>query len=126
MKSQARYLVVVCLMALGFVTGVRGQATAAKSSSARTNVTATRKKPSISPEEKVVRAAYEKLTMLNSATLRSAGDSVGISSEDDVLRFELSNFQVGPIQEILGALHNEIKTGGAGENILISRSVTRF
>lgn len=78
----------------------------------------------MSPEEKVVRAAYEKLTTLNKATLRIGLTENQSPDESSVLRFELSDFRVGPIQEILGAVHSEIKTGGAGDVIDLTRSIS--
>jgi hypothetical protein len=123
MKSQICYLVNAGLLAAALVTAVSGQTTAGKSSA---KAGAIKQAPVISREEKIVRAAYEKLTMLSSAPLRAKGDSVKISGEDDVLRFELSNFRVGPIQEIVGALHNELITGASGEIINLQRRVTRL
>jgi hypothetical protein len=125
MKRDSGYVVIAYVLALGFVTAVRGQTTLAIQSSARTDAAPTRK-PSMSPEENLVRAAYEKLTMLNSATLRSTTDNSRKSSEEDVLRFELRNFRVGPIAEIIGVLHSEIKTEGTGDTVYLSRSITRL
>ncbi|HEY0098266.1 MAG TPA: hypothetical protein VGB76_04855, partial [Pyrinomonadaceae bacterium] len=81
----------------------------------------------MSPEEKVVRAAYEKLTLLNKAARLSKNQAVK-SSVDDVqaLVFELSNFRIGPIRDIWGALHSKIKTDGSGDVIRLGRSVRRL
>lgn len=75
------------------------------------------------PQEEVVRAVYNKLTALNRA-------SNNIATTDDsldgakVLKFELSNFHVGPIGEIISKPHNEFVTGFAGELINIVRQVS--
>ena len=81
----------------------------------------------MSPEEKVVRAAYEKLTMLNKAAWAGKSLSDKTSQDDDqVLMFALSNFRIGPIQDVWGALHSKIKTDGSGEIIRLTRSVRRL
>jgi hypothetical protein len=81
----------------------------------------------ISPEERVVRAAYEKLTMLNKAARLIDGGAVNEPAGDDqFLKFELSNFRVGPIQEIWGAKYSDLLTGATGEIILLTHSVTQL
>ena len=128
MKSQFRCLVIACLLSLSFVSLVRGQEATSKTSSSRATASPIDKRaPVMSPEEKVVRAAYEKLTMLSKAALLIKGGAVNESPDDDLfLRFALSNFRVGPIQEILSALHSELITGATGEIIMLTRGVTQL
>ena len=77
----------------------------------------------VTPQEKSVRAVYSKLTALNRA-------SNNLSTTDEsldggkVIKFELSNFHIGPIGEILSKPHNEFVTGFAGELIAIGRQVS--
>jgi hypothetical protein len=61
--------------------------------------------------EKLVRAAYAKLTRYNKASL-SENDRrySNIPVEERYLHFELSNFSGGPIQEILNLPHDEVQT----------------
>ncbi len=80
----------------------------------------------MTPEEKVVRAAYEKLTMLNKAALLIVNPSNISPRETEFLRFELSNFRVGRIREILGSRVEDLKTEGGGEIIELGRSVTQL
>jgi hypothetical protein len=75
--------------------------------------------------EKLVRAAYEKLTRYNRAYLlvddRMASD---LPSEERYLRFELRNFKIGPIQEILSLKHSEVHTVIVPEVISLARLTT--
>jgi hypothetical protein len=66
---------------------------------------------------------YNKLTTLNRASnnLKTTDDSLDGAK---VLKFELSNFRVGPIGEIISKPHNEFVTGFAGELINIVRQVS--
>lgn len=82
--------------------------------------------PSFASEaEKVVKAVYEKLTRFNKASLLIDDRSdAKLPVVDRYLKFELSNFKVGPIQEILGLPHPEVVTYGSGETLEIIRVVT--
>jgi hypothetical protein len=80
-----------------------------------------------SREERVIREAYEKLTLLNkAAALIDGSASREVTNEESYLRFELTNFRVGPIQEILNALHSEIKTGASGDIVAVQRVRTQL
>lgn len=87
----------------------------------------------ISPQEKVVRATYEKLTRLNKAILLMPGNRWYVYGDDPkeypaeqlVLSFQLSNFHVGPVDEILDAVQRKIMTGVSGEIIEVTRVITR-
>lgn len=82
------------------------------------------KKPVVTPEEKVVRAAYEKLTRLNKAALLLGSlDSNIDAPESEYLRFELRKFHVGPIGEIMGSPHDEVITT-KGDLIDLTRSTS--
>jgi hypothetical protein len=74
--------------------------------------------------EKLVRAAYAKLTRYNKASLLlDSHRNVNVPIEEAFLRFELSNFKVGPIQEILSLPHSEVRTN-TPEAIDLMRTVT--
>lgn len=131
MKSHKRTLVILFLCCVGLVNFVdlaRGQETFQKPSSPKAQPAQIPKRAIVkSPEESIVRAAYEKLTMLNKAAQLTKGGAVnGSADEDLVLRFALSNFRIGPIQEILGTLHLELITGASGEIIMLTRSITQL
>jgi hypothetical protein len=74
------------------------------------------------PQERVVREIYSKLTALNRASnnLPITDDSLDGTK---VIKFELSNFHIGPIGEILSKPHNEFVTGFGGEIIDVAREV---
>ncbi|MBC7928949.1 MAG: hypothetical protein H7Z38_00085 [Rubrivivax sp.] len=79
-----------------------------------------------SPEEKLVRQAYEKLTVFSKAAL--IDNVTGTSKSQDmnlVLRFDLSNFRVGPIQEIWDTRQSELSTLPSGEIIALTRTVSQ-
>ncbi|HEX8069804.1 MAG TPA: hypothetical protein VF546_07630 [Pyrinomonadaceae bacterium] len=79
----------------------------------------------MSREEHLVRAAYEKLMMLNRAAgLPRGGPVNGGADEEQFLRFELRNFRVGPVEEIRNVRAGEIQTAYPSDVILIERTVT--
>jgi hypothetical protein len=96
--------------------------------------TATAHAPAASPQEKVVRAAYEKLTRLNRAALKMKDDNFfgrgkdtkEYSAEELTLKFHLGNFRVGPIEEILGSAQRNLVTGVTGEIIEVMRVTTQL
>lgn len=128
MKNLPHKLLLACLFTLSFVSFSAGQEAARKTSPREGRAAPSGQKAVVmSPEEKIVRAAYEKLTVLNRAALSVNGDRPAPARDDaSVLKFELGNFRVGPLNEIWGAVHSEIKTGAHGEIIRIGRSVTQF
>ena len=75
-------------------------------------------------EEKLVRAVYEKLTKLNRAAQIGRKQQTKTINEDSVLRFELSNVRVGPIQEIASTRAEELVSAPTGDVVLLTR-VTR-
>jgi hypothetical protein len=128
MHSQVSNFIVACLASVFVIASASAQEAAAKTSSSNISVVSSnRKESAMTPEEKVVRAAYEKLTRLNKAALLLDGAPLNDSPDESLfLRFELRNFHVGPIQEILSARHSEIVTGATGEVIDLIHSVTRM
>ena len=78
---------------------------------------------SVSQQEQTVREVYSKLTALNRASNNLATTDASLDGSK-VIKFELSNFHVGPIGEILSKPHNEFVTGFAGELIVIGRQVS--
>lgn len=115
MFRKVTCLVILLLASLWFVSANAQTAPATKS-----------KKPVVTPEEKVVRAAYEKLTKLNKAALLLGTlDSKIDAPDSEYLRFELTRFHVGPITEILGSLHDDLITT-KGELVDLTRSTTNL
>ncbi|HEX6732476.1 MAG TPA: hypothetical protein VF074_20830 [Pyrinomonadaceae bacterium] len=96
-------------------------------------------KRSATPQEQAVRDIYEKLTKLNRASLNksigaesstpqskgSATKTSETSQQDDerILKFALSNFRLGPIEEILAKPHTEFVNRFGGEQILLTRQI---
>ena len=75
--------------------------------------------------EKLVREAYEKLTRYNRAYLLvDDREASSLPSEERYLRFELRNFKVGPIQEILSLKHSEVYTVIVPELLSLTRLTT--
>ena len=75
--------------------------------------------------ERVVRETYAKLTRYSRAFLLvDSRPSKNVPIEESYLRFELNDFKVGPIQEILNSTRSELKTNVQGEIIQLARTVT--
>lgn len=92
-----RGLGIACLITLFFTSLLKGQVAASKPTKTKAD-TVTKRSTVMTAEERVVRAAYQKLTMLNKAALLINSDVVKEPENDDLyLRFELRNFRVGPI-----------------------------
>lgn len=127
MTIHLRCFSMCCLLTVSCLSLAIGQDRISKASLPQAGIAAIEKKsPAVTREEKLVRAAYEKLSMLSRASLLADGGALTDPQDDNLfLRFELSNFAVGPIAEIKSALHSKIKTNGSGETITITRSVTR-
>lgn len=79
---------------------------------------------STTPEEQTVRDVYEKVTRLNRASLKqlTEGDK---GNDERIIKFELFNFRLGPIEEILAKPHSELVTGFGGDQIVLGRQVSR-
>src|SRR5437868_2288398 len=124
MKSHNHRLMPYLLGLVLFITAV-GQAF---SQQATTRAGTTDNGGSVmSPEEKVIRLAYRKLTAFNKAArLYEAKDDDQPLDNKLVLAFELRNFHVGPIQEILGSRHKDLVTLPTGEIINLGHGVSQF
>lgn len=111
MKSSHLSLLLVSLLTLTFSASAQEQKVRPKP--AMRDVTQTRDLSFEAAAEKLVRAAYAKLTRYNKAFLL-VDDRRNPSrpSEEAYLQFELSNFRVGPIQEILNLPHDEVLPAG--------------
>lgn len=126
MKRLLSCFSIVCVLGLGLINIARGQETAPEMATPKVRDAANNKQPAaMTSEEKTVRATYEKLSMLNRAVLASDNGPAESSSEDLFLRFELSNFHVGPIAEVLAVRHSDLVTGGGGEIISLTSVVSR-
>lgn len=82
------------------------------------------KSKAVSFEEQTVRALYEKVTTLNRASLIARFNAE--PTEDQVLRFELSNFKVGPIANILAKRADDVTTGRTGPFVELTRQIAQL
>jgi hypothetical protein len=125
MKYSVVQLILVCVLCLAFANLTSGQQPSTIAL-AKSRIAPIGSLPVVmSPEEKVVRAAYEKLTMLSKAVLLEAPDYVeGAIDEAQFLKFELGNFRVGPIREILNRPATEVTTGWSGEPVIMLGKVS--
>lgn len=79
---------------------------------------------SITAEERLIRETYEKLVRLNQGAPIELKAAVGIKQEDTVLQFALSDFKVGPIQDIIATRAADIVSLPGGEVVVLSRVVS--
>ncbi len=126
MKTYHRFTVasIMCFAIAGLAAGQDASQKRLRAESSTDSLN--KKSNAATPEEQIVRSTYEKLSRLNRASVASSTKAAGIPEQEEVLRFELGNFRVGPIQEILSAHQTELVTGGSGEIILLARGVTRL
>jgi hypothetical protein len=115
---------VAFLASLLLMTHVMAQQPAVKKTEGGARAAAPNQKSSISPEEKLIRETYAKLVKLNNAALLLGSyEARGAGVGTDALRFDLRNFRVGPISEIVDVKHDDLVTQ-SGETIDVSRYVT--
>src|SRR5258708_14195868 len=125
MIPQSRGILIPSLVILSLTQMIGAQETKPKSSSASTSASVGEKKP-VSPEERLVRAAYEKLTMLSRAAWKYKNNSETEPSDaSQVLKFELSNFRIGPIHEIKGMLAREVEEN-SGQVVTLTHTVAQL
>jgi hypothetical protein len=79
-------------------------------------------------KEQLIRDTYEKLTALNRASRYLNQDTLRreTSNDEDVLKFELKNFRLGPIQEILAATHSKLITSATGIVVTLTRATIQL
>lgn len=79
---------------------------------------------SATAEEKIVRWAYKKMNILDAveriSKAKKQGQLVGRALGLKTLRFTLSNFHAGPIQEIQNAVYRDLVTPPTGQIIQVS------
>ena len=75
-------------------------------------------------EEQTIRALYEKVTKLNRASLIARFNAE--PTEDQVLRFELSDFKIGPIADILAKRADDVTTGRTGPFVELTRQISQL
>lgn len=127
MKNQHCRLVVVCLLCISVINLCSGQISSQKTLSQETqNVAVTYSADGVSHEERLIRSTYEKLTMYNlAAQLHEAEGNKEPADPHSVLKFELRDFRIGPVDEILGTLYKDLVTLSSGDIIKIHRARTR-
>src|SRR5258705_13533321 len=101
MKPQIRCFALAFLTCLIIPNLCGAQKTAKKPVAANPEVTTKKTVEPATPEEILVRAAYEKVTRLNRASFNNPYQLTEPPTEESILRFELTNFRVGPIQDIM-------------------------
>jgi len=122
MKPSHLSLLLVCLLSLTFSVSAQEQKVGPKST-AENPATEARDLSFEAAAERLVRAAYAKLTRYNRAYLLvESPRRVNLPVEEAYLRFELSNFKGGAIQEILNLPHDEVQPEGR-EILQLGRSV---
>ena len=126
MHRQLSCFVFACVAGVILTGSISAQELRSSRNSSASLLTAGQKEGQTSREERVVRQTYDKLTRLNRAALLIDGPAVtGAPDESLFLKFELRNFRIGPIQEILNSPRSEIITGPAGDLIDLVHSTTR-
>jgi hypothetical protein len=124
MKKQTSTILasVLCFILVGITHSTIAQQVRTSQTN-RGSVVQPKTRGAATPQEEVVRAVYNKLTTLNRAANNLATTDESLDGTK-VLKFELTNFHVGPIGEIISKPHNEFVTGFAGELINIVRQVS--
>jgi len=120
MNYRTSLLTSVLLTTLGVVVQAGAQQRVSVQDSRKPNSTTTR----VSPEEKLVRSVYEKLTTLQRASL-NIPKGAQLGDDDRVLSFQLFNFRLGPIEEIVAKPHSELVNRFTGESIMLARQISR-
>jgi len=125
MRHRNSSLVLVWLLALTISTAAQ-DTKGTKKDANRSDATEERELTFEAAAEKVVRAAYAKLTRYNKAYLVDDGGrrDPSMPVEESYLRFELTGFKIGPIQEILDLPHDQVITI-ATEVIQLGRGVRK-
>ncbi len=129
MKSRILSLLFVSLCLISFARVVRGQEKPVPASAGTPKPSRVSKTAFVATSgEKIVRAAYAKLTELNKAALFIQMDDAPKQPPklEQYLRFAVSNVHVGPIGEILDRPGNELLTGGSGPILDVNRSITQL
>lgn len=103
---MTRALLAFCLLLTVFIAA-RAQSTAAVAESVGQT-----------PEERLIRTAYAKLVLYNrAAALEAMRGVVSKVSPNSVLKFELTNFRTGPLEDIKHRRISELCTPRAGDVI---------
>ncbi len=129
MKSRKLRSLIVSLFLISFASFARGQEKLPPASATGSPAVRVSKKGLVTtPAEKIVIDAYAKLTELNKAALLLNIDVAPAQPPrpEQYLRFEVTNFRVGPLEEILDRPHSKLVTGGTGQIIEITRSRTQL
>src|SRR6185369_933235 len=123
MKYSLRGILVTSL-ALIFAASVSGKTKSTNQDPSRRSFISKAQSKVGASEEQMIRALYDKVTKLNRASLmvRLHGEP----TEDQILRFELHDFKVGPIEDILGKRADDVITGRAGPFVELAREVTQL
>jgi hypothetical protein len=78
----------------------------------------------VTPEQKLIRDVYAKVAKLNRAAPTNPFRR-SLSSENTSLQFELRDFRIGPIREILSTLAADLVSGPTGDVVQLTRVTTQ-
>jgi len=128
MKTHNQRFVFSCLLGLVIACLAGQQAFSQQAFSINAPVAESASKASaMTPEEKLIRLAYKKLTIFNRAARRyDAGENTQSLDNKPALAFELKNFHIGPIQEISGSRYKDLVTLPTGEIITGTHGTSTF
>jgi hypothetical protein len=124
LQPKSVLVFLICLVVLDLVKGQDVSPSATSSKPVDQSVSKTPEEGT--PHEKLIRAAYDKLSRLNKASLFVDQSAHRFPKDEQSLKFELRNFHSGPIAEILTALHREIITNSSGQIIELTQRVSRL
>jgi len=127
MKAMNKNVSNLTLTLLGCVISCGTLAAQTETAGTKTRVTTSispQKATKSTEEEVVVRAAYDKLIKLNRAAQFSQARPGAPVDENSVIKFELSNFRVGPIKEIALTRAEDFVSLPTGEIVQLIKTET--
>ena len=123
MKNRSLFLTLASLISLTIASTVIGQSEAGSGQFAGAVISKS-KAALVTPEEKLIRDVYAKMAKLNRAAPTNPFRR-SLSSGNSSLQFELSDFRIGPIREILSTLATDLVSGPTGDVVQLTRVTTQ-
>src|SRR6478672_6790622 len=116
MSYKLFYLTIAALLCLSSALTVHAQSTERE---AQTKTTISKSKGAVvTPEEKLIRDVYEKVSKLNRVAPVPGNRE---RTEESVIRFELSDFRIGPLTDITSTEVSKLVSHSEGEMVLLTR-----
>jgi len=120
MSYKLFYLTIAALLCLSSALTVHAQSTERE---AQTKTTISKSKGAVvTPEEKLIRDVYEKVSKLNRVAPVPGNRE---RTEESVIRFELSDFRIGPLTDITSTEVSKLVSHSEGEMVLLTRVTTQ-